>query len=282
MTSPWFDVSALYCRVLLSGSHRSRKETIPAVHGYTTHDVTVSVVGTFQLVAAHGDRPYFRNDKVTLRVQARMFNEFEFQGGGGELIRRGGRSTFGGVTQPSDVNLELQPGGKNTATLRLGSFGPFTLKHRIEVWDTSPPKPAQGHVNEEFSVSTQLSLPFPQAPGPVRLDQAEQPPIPCPFSCCDSGCDIRVSGSLRITPDVPVFHLADDTLDQNPIPHCRVRVLCPDGVAREFESDEAGDIFIPRASSKDVYTLLEVLDDRAPQSAALPGTWTVDTVPDRV
>ena len=51
---------------------------------------------------------------------------------------------------------------------------------------------------------------------------------------------------------------ANASLDQNPIPHCRVRVLCPDGATREFESDEAGDIFIPRASTKDVYTLLEV------------------------
>ncbi|RKH03190.1 hypothetical protein [Corallococcus carmarthensis] len=282
MTSPWFNVPALYCRVHLSASHRSREETMPAIHGYTTHDVTLSAVGTFQLVAAHGDRPYFRNEKVTLRVQARIFNELEFQGGGGETIRRGGRSTFGGVTQPSDVNLELTTEEKHEAYLRMGSMGPFTLKHRIDVWDTSPPKPAQGHVNEEFNVDAMLSLTLPKTPGQVRLDAFEKSLIGSPFSCCDSRCEVRLSGLLRLTPDVPVFHLADDTLDQNPIPHCRVRVLCPDGATREFESDEAGDIFIPRASTKDVYTLLEVLDDRAPQSAAIPGTWTVDTVPDRV
>jgi hypothetical protein len=282
MSSPWFDVPALYCRVHLSASHRSREETMPAIHGFTTHDVTVSAVAAFQLVAAHGDRPYFRNEKATVRVQARLFNEFEYQGGGGTSIARGGRSTFAGVTKPSDVTLELFPEDKHTAILRLGSLDTFKLKHRVETWNTAPPKPSQGSSNGEFAIGTLLTLPFPKAPGPIRLDAFQKPLVVAPFSCCEARCEVRVSGVLRLTPDVPVFHLADDTLDQNPLPRCRVRVRCPDGAEREFESDEYGDIFIPRASAKDVYTLLEVLDDRAPQSAATATAWTVDTVPDQV
>ena len=72
---------------------------------------------------------------------------------------------------------------------------------------------------------------------------------------------------------------ANASLDQNPIPHSRVRVLCPDGVEREYETDDEGEIFLPR-TGKDVYTLVEVLQDCAPMSLSVPGTWNVDVIPD--
>ncbi|RKG82891.1 hypothetical protein [Corallococcus terminator] len=280
MPSPWFDVPFLFCRLRIVASYTVRKNTMPSYDSLTTRDVEVAVSGAFRLQAAHGLQPYFRNEQVSLRVRGRTRGEFV-------LIERdtkvtkGATAKFAGTTTAGLVTLTLHPDDKNEAQMELPSGQGFTLPIKSHVWETlSYPggtRTTRGTVDDEFSIGDFLTLTFPEKPGEVRLDKAKA--LTGFFPECETEGGVRLTGLLRLTADIPAFHLADDTLDANPIPHCRVRVLCPDGVEREYESDDAGDIFIPRAD-KGVYTLVEVLHDRAPQSAAVPGAWSVDVIPD--
>ncbi|RKH27967.1 hypothetical protein D7Y13_36860 [Corallococcus praedator] len=280
MPSSWFDVPFLFCRLRIVASYTVRENTMPSFDSLTTRDVEVAVSGAFRLQAAHGLQPYFRNEQVSLHVRGRTRGEFVLIEKDTSLTR-GATAKFAGTTTAGLVALTLFPGDKHEAQLALPFGEAFTLPIKSQVWETyTHPKGThtnRGTVDDEFSIGDHLTLTFPEKPGEVRLDKAE--PLIGFFPDCKTEGGVRLTGLLRLTADIPAFHLADDTLDANPIPHCRVRVLCPDGVEREYESDEAGDIFIPRAD-KGVYTLVEVLHDRAPQSAAVPGAWSVDVIPD--
>ncbi|RYZ39169.1 MAG: hypothetical protein EOO71_21140 [Myxococcaceae bacterium] len=280
MPNSWSDVPFLYGRLHLVGGHRSQKNTMPGHDSLTTHDVNIVATAVFRLRGEQGGGFYFHNPKVPFRVRGRMLHEFVFTEGDSR-DSRGSTVDLSGSTTPGSVSLTLHPNDKYLAHLDLGGNEPCVLATKARVWETISNSGGthtnKGTLDEEFSIRDLLSFTVPETPGQVRLDKAES--LLGVFSSCDRDCAVRVSGLLRLTPDLPTFRIVDDTLDQNPIPHCRVRVLCPDGVEREYETDDEGEIFLPR-TGKDVYTLVEVLQDRAPMSLSVPGTWNVDVIPD--
>jgi hypothetical protein len=283
MSSSWSDVPYLFCHLRLDVSHQFRKrnaEEGPEGNVFS-HSTEFVVAGTFRLRREDGEvRPFFVNEKVTLQVSG--WSSAGMSGGSGEgAWESGHRMAFSGRTGPGAITLELYPDDKYVASLASRGDQAFTFKAPIHAWLRGPGNLQETHGEEEGTISILLQQPFPAQAGEVRF-QAKPSAImlSTPFCPGTTACeDPQVSGTLRLTPGVPALRIVDDTMDQNPIPHCRVRVLCPDGVTREFVADEAGEVFIPR-SGEDVHTLVEVLQDSAPLSAAQPGPWHVDVTPD--
>ncbi|RKH11060.1 hypothetical protein D7X74_26150 [Corallococcus sp. CA047B] len=274
MPGQWSEVPVLYCRIQLVGSHTWRKNQMPGLDSLTTHEVAVVATAAFRLENTPGGGFSFRNDTVTFRVKGQIRGEFVLTEKDSR-ISKGSLTKLAGTTAPDLVTLELLPQEPRTAYLHLGNLAGLILEVKTQVWERVGGQTHRGIIDEEFSIKDLFTLTLPETPREVRLDLDTAKSLLGVFSCCAADCGVRVSGVLRLTPDPPTFRIVDDSLDQNPIPHCRVRVRCPDGVEREFVTDDAGEVFIPRAG-KDVYTLVEILHDSAPLSASESGRWTVD------
>ncbi|RKH45631.1 hypothetical protein [Corallococcus llansteffanensis] len=285
MPSPWFDVPYVFCRLRLTVSHAFRKKEAGggADALVTSHSTDYVVAGTFRLQRMRDSlRPYFSNPKVSLRVAGWSLSGMS-SGSGESAFETGTRKDFAGSTTPGPVILEIYPDDKHQANFQTQDDNAFEIKLATHSWERSGAGFNQeARDTEEGHISFLIQQPFPAKPGEVRLQ--DKPPfvlLNTPFCLAVTACEPpRISGSFRLTPGLPAFRIVDDTVDQNPIPHCRVRVQCPDGVAREFVADDAGEIFIPR-SGKDVYTLLEVLEDAAPLCLSRPAGWTIEAMPDQ-
>jgi hypothetical protein len=283
MSSSWSDVPYLFCHLRLDVSHQFRKRNAEDGPDGTvfSHSTEFIVAGSFRLHRADGgSNPYFVNEKVTLQVSG--WGLSGLSGGSGEgAWESGRRMAFSGRTAPGAITLGISPNDKYLATLQSRDIQAFNLMLSVHEWARGGGTLQEGHGEEEGTISILLQQPFPAQAGEVRFQAKPSALIlSTPFCPSTTACeDPRVSGTLRLTPGVPALRIVDDTMDQNPIPHCRVRVLCPDGVTREFVADEAGEVFIPR-SGEDVHTLVEILQDSAPLSAAQPGPWNVDVMPD--
>ncbi|NOK15907.1 hypothetical protein [Corallococcus carmarthensis] len=119
----------------------------------------------------------------------------------------------------------------------------------------------------------------PETPGELRFDEKTDG-LSQRLDCCNIFCPgPEFSGVLRLTPGIPAFRIVDDSVEQNPIPHCRIRVRGPGGREQELVTDARGEVFIPRTGDE-VYTLLEVVQDELPLSEAHLGDWTVESMPD--
>ncbi|RKH44586.1 hypothetical protein [Corallococcus sicarius] len=283
MSSPWFDVPYVFCRLRMTVSHAFRKkepgqEKDPL---FTSHSTDYVIVGTFQLQRMpFSVRPTFSNPKVSLRVSGWSLSGMS-GGKGSGAWETGTRKDFTGNTTPGSVNLEIYPDEGHQTNFHTRDDDKFGIKLATHSWERSSTGFNQeARDTEEGHISFFLQQPFPAKPGEVRLkDKLPDLLLNTPFCLAVTACEPpRISGSFRLTPGLPAFRIVDDTVDQNPIPHCRVRVQCPDGVAREFVADDAGEVFIPR-SGKEVYTLLEVLEDAAPVSLSRPVGWTVESMP---
>ncbi|RYZ38636.1 MAG: hypothetical protein EOO71_23215 [Myxococcaceae bacterium] len=284
MSSPWFNVPFLHCRMRFDVAHawrRSDPKEGPKANVWH-HSANYTVAATFRLQLRKDDwmRPTFHHPKVTFRVTG--WAEWGMsEGNQGPLWSRG-RRTFSGSTGVGPATLTLYVDEGHVASLSVGELingsSGLPLKYTEQNWLGGAGGKAS---KEEGVIGLLLQQPFPTEPGPVRL--AAKPKhlsLSTPFCLGVSACEEPVvSGSIRLTPGLPTFRIVDDTVDQNPIPHCRLRVLCPDGAERECVTDEEGEVFLPR-TGKDVYTLLEVLRGGAPFNLAEQGPWTVDAGPD--
>ncbi|MCY1041879.1 hypothetical protein OV208_11195 [Corallococcus sp. bb12-1] len=285
MSSPWFDVPFLYCRLRLRVSHTFDKRDAAdgPMANIWHHRADFAVSGMFRLQNVPGEmRPTFHNPKVSFRIAGDAVGVVV---AGDGSMESGTRNSCAVRTTPGPFTLTLYPDDKNTANLATGEVDgndglPF--KMLTQGWL----KTSFGHHEEtttrgEGVLSLLLQQPFPDKPGEVRL-QAEPSALvlSTPFCPGVTACEMPVIlGGVRLTPGLPTFRIVDDTLEQKPIPHCRVRVLCPDGTERECVTDEEGNIFLP-SSGKDVYTLLEVLDDGGPLALAQPGEWSLEPLQD--
>ncbi|WP_147445564.1 hypothetical protein [Corallococcus aberystwythensis] len=192
--------------------------------------------------------------------------------------------TFSEVSTPGSVVFAIDvERGHRARFATHGLETPFIRMktHSVEEYVSSEISRTE-QSDEESEFSLELSVGdwrVPETPGELRFDEKTDSSNRH-LGCCNIYCPgPEFSGVLRLTPDMPAFRIVDDSAEQNPIPHCRIRVRGPDGREQEFVTDARGEVFIPRAGNE-VYTLLEVLQDEMPLAGALPGDWTVESMPD--
>ncbi|RYZ40018.1 MAG: hypothetical protein EOO71_17715 [Myxococcaceae bacterium] len=275
MNSPWSNVPFVYCRFSLCHAHTvTEKSSSPT--GMRIHSVNCTISAVFRLQNESGVSPSFSNPCVSFRVVGRT------QGLETDTdLEIGLRMTFDGHATPGKVTLSFENGDPDKATLQTVFSNEHLFPVDVHRWMSTPGFHREGDEQMPGCFILRLQQPFPPEPGPVAFQ-----PKPTALSqnispfCMRFSCDAPiVLGNLRLTPDLPTFRIVDDTVEQRPFPHCRVRVRCPDGAEREFVTDEAGELFLSRADD-DVYTLLEILDDGAPLSLARPGAWSVEPLQD--
>ncbi|WP_216627832.1 hypothetical protein, partial [Corallococcus exercitus] len=284
MTSPWFNVPYLYCRMRFDVSHQWRrfdpKEGPQANVWHHSANYTVAATFRLQLQRDNWLSPSFHNPQITFHVSG--WSEAGLsEGQKGGLLSRS-RASFSGSTGAGSATLTLYTDEGHVGSLSVGDLinggQGLPLTYTVQNWlQGAGGKPSK----EESVVGLLLQQPFPEQPGAVLL--AAKPShitLNSPFCPAVSACeDPVISGSIRVTPGLPTFRIVDDTVEQKPLRNCRLRVLCPDGAERECVTDEEGEVFLPR-TGKDVYTLLEVIADGAPLTLAERGAWTLENLPD--
>ncbi|MCY1030234.1 hypothetical protein OV207_02110 [Corallococcus sp. BB11-1] len=190
-----------------------------------------------------------------------------------------------GVTTPNGVSLSIDPDFDHQGDFRTGADGrePFAAMQVDTVRKMTGENlnhTEQEHSVDQFRVKfSLLQWKIPETPGELRFDETSCTSLEA-IDCCRWNCERpKISGVLRLTPGIPAFRIVDDSMEQNPIPNCRIRVRGPGRQEQEFETDAHGEVFIPRTGDE-VYTLLGVVQDEAPLAGALLGGWTVESMPD--
>ncbi|RKH27970.1 hypothetical protein D7Y13_36875 [Corallococcus praedator] len=283
MSSLWFNVPFLYCRFRMLVSHSVREKRDEGL--VSTHDAQVVIAGAFRLQAGHGvQAPYFFNDAAVFRVQGRCVNESVQTGPVGRMEVKT-TMVMSGVTTPNVVSLSIDPDFDHQGVFKTGADGrdPFVAMQVDTVRKIVGEN--LNHTEQEHSVD-QLRIKFsllqwklPEKPGELRFDETSGANVDS-IDGCRWDCERpKISGVLRLTPGIPAFRIVDDSVEQNPVPNCRIRVQGPDRREQEFETDAQGEVFIPRTGDE-VYTLLGVVQDEAPLAGALLGEWTVESMPD--
>ncbi|CAM3871089.1 hypothetical protein G4177_00685 [Corallococcus sp. ZKHCc1 1396] len=287
MSSLWFNVPFLYCRFRMVIAHSTRRQGKPDSAGMRSesrHAAQVVISGSFRLQGSHSVLgAYFHDTKAVYRVQGWIKDAVintgpQFRQ---ELLTT---KVVSGLTTPGTVSLSIKPEFDHRATLSA-----FVLEeHRIRMQVHTVQRLASPNLNgstEEDTVDVfdaQFNVcdgKVPETPGELRINEKTDG-ASAYVPDCQRDCEKpMVSCVLRLTPGIPAFRIVDDSVEQNPIQNCRIRVRGPDGREQELETDAHGEVFIPRTGDE-VYTLLGVVQDEAPLAGALLGEWTVESMPD--
>ncbi|RKG82893.1 hypothetical protein [Corallococcus terminator] len=282
MSSLWFNVPFLYCRFRMVVSHSVRQKT---ENGVSTHDAQVVIAGAFRLQAGHSVLgPYFFNNHAVFRVQGRCVDAwFQAQPGYRQDVKT--TMLMSGVTTPNVVSLRIHPEHDHQGVFKTGADGrdPFVAMQVDTVRKIASANlnhSEEEHSVKEFRVAFAMGeWKIPEKPGELRFDATSGTSLES-IDCCRLTCERpEISGVLRLTPGIPAFRIVDDSVEQNPLPNCRIRVRGPDGREQEFETDAQGEVFISRTGDE-VYTLLGVVQDELPLAGALLGEWAVESMPD--